>query len=108
MIIMIIKTNRLAGEFLSYLPIFLSQMVTTASHPWPNSLGNMGVILSCIIRSHFPLLGFPDGSVIKNPPANLGDKGDKCLIPSLGRSPEGENSNPLQYSCLGNPIDREA
>ena len=41
--------------------------------------------------------------MVKNPPANAGDTG---LIPGWGRSPEGENGNPLQYSCLGSPMDR--
>ena len=41
--------------------------------------------------------------VVKNPPANAGDLG---LIPGLGRSPGGGHGNPLQYSCLGNPMDR--
>ena len=41
----------------------------------------------------------------KNPLANAGDAG---LIPGLGRSPGGGNGNPLQYSCLGNPMDRGA
>ena len=41
--------------------------------------------------------------MVKNPPANAGDAG---LIPGLGRSPGKENGNPLQCSCLGNPIDR--
>ena len=50
-----------------------------------------------------PLKGFPGDSVVTNPPANAGDSG---LIPELGRSPGGRNSNPLQYSCLGNPMDR--
>ena len=49
--------------------------------------------------------GFPGGSVVKNPPANAGDVG---LIPGSGRSPGEGNGNPLQYSCLGNPMDREA
>ena len=43
--------------------------------------------------------------VVKNRPANTGDAG---LSPGLGRSPRGGNSNPLQYSCLGNPMDRGA
>ena len=43
--------------------------------------------------------------MIKNPPANAGDEN---LIPGSGRSPEEEKSNPLQYSCLGNPMDRGA
>ena len=46
--------------------------------------------------------GFPGGSVVKNLPANV----DVSLIPGSGRSPGERNSNPLQYSCLGNPRDR--
>ena len=47
--------------------------------------------------------GFPGGSVVKNLPANAGDTG---LIPGLGRSLEEGNGNPVQYSCLGSPMDR--
>jgi len=43
------------------------------------------------------------GSVVKNPPAKAGELG---LIFGLGRSPGEGNGNPLQYSCLGNPMDR--
>ena len=43
---------------------------------------------------------------VKNPPANAGDLRDAGSIPRLGRSPGGGNSNPLQYSCLENPMDR--
>ena len=46
--------------------------------------------------------------MVKNPPANAGDAGNMGLIPGLGRSPERENSNSLQYSCLENPMDRGA
>ena len=52
------------------------------------------------------MLGFPDGSVVQNLPVNAGDTGDSGLIPGSGRSPGGGNGNPLQHSCLGNPIDR--
>ena len=45
--------------------------------------------------------------VVKNLPANVGDIRDAGLIPGLGRSPEGGKGNPLQYSCLGNPRERE-
>ena len=48
------------------------------------------------------------GSVIKNLPANARDAGDSGSIPGLGKSPGGGNGNPLQYSCLGNPMDRGA
>ena len=41
--------------------------------------------------------------MVKNPPANVGDMGSN---PGSGRSPEERKGNPLQYSCLGNPIDR--
>ena len=43
--------------------------------------------------------------MVKNPPANTGEVG---LIPGWGRSPGGGNGNPLQYSCLENPMDRGA
>ena len=46
--------------------------------------------------------------VVKNPPANAEDKRDTGSIPGLGRSPGGGHGNPLQYSCLENPIDRGA
>ena len=45
---------------------------------------------------------------VKNPPANMGDARDSGSIPGSGRSPGVENGNPLQYSCLGNPLDRGA
>ena len=45
---------------------------------------------------------------IKNPPANAGDVRDANSIPGLGRSPGEGNDNPLQYFCLGNPLDRGA
>ena len=46
--------------------------------------------------------------VVKNPPANPGDIRDSDSIPGWGRSPGGGHGNPLQYSCLENPMDREA
>ena len=50
-------------------------------------------------------MGFPGGVLVKCPPANTGDKGS---IPRSGRFPEVGNGNPLQYSCLGNPMDSGA
>ena len=44
--------------------------------------------------------------VVKNPPAIAGDVRDKSSIPGSGRSPGGGHDNPLQYSCLENPMDR--
>ena len=49
------------------------------------------------------LLGLSDTSLVKNPPANAGDTGS---IPGSGRYPGEGHGNPLQYSCLGNPMDR--
>ena len=46
--------------------------------------------------------------MVKNPPANAGDIRDPALIPKLGRFPGGGDGNPLQYSCLENPMDRGA
>ena len=50
-------------------------------------------------------VGFPGGSVVRNPPPNAGDAGS---ISGLGRSPGEGRGNPLEYSCLGNPTDRES
>ena len=46
--------------------------------------------------------------MVKDSPANAGDVRDADSTPGLGRSPGGENGNPLQYSCLKNPMDRGA
>ena len=53
----------------------------------------------------FEKKGFPNSSVVKNPAANSEDVGS---IPGSGRSPEEGNGDPLQYSHLGNPMDRGA
>ena len=50
-------------------------------------------------------VGFPGGSAVKNLPANVGDASS---IPGAGRLPGEGNGNPLQYFCLGNPMDRGA
>ena len=44
--------------------------------------------------------------MVKNPPANSGDAGAMGFIPGSARSPREGNGNPLQYSCLGNPMER--
>ena len=53
-------------------------------------------------------MDFPGGSVVKNPPANAGDTGDRGSVPGSGRSSGEGNDNPLQYSFLGNSMDRGA
>ena len=52
--------------------------------------------------------GFPGGSVDKESTCNAGDAGDTGSIPGLGRAPGGGHGNPLQYSCLENPMDTGA
>ena len=58
-----------------------------------------------VVFFYWLLMGVPSGSVVKNLPANPGDSG---LIPGSGRSPGEVNGNPLQFSCLGNSMDRGA
>ena len=53
-------------------------------------------------------MGFPVGTSVKNPPANAGDIRDTVSLPGSERSPGEANSNPLQYSCLENSMDRGA
>ena len=53
-------------------------------------------------------MGFPGGSAINSLPASAGDAKDVASIPGWGRSPEKGSCSPLQYSRLGNPIDRGA
>ena len=52
-------------------------------------------------------VGFPGGSVVKNPPASAGDAGDSSSVLESGGSPAGGNGNSLQYSCLENPWAEE-
>ena len=51
-------------------------------------------------------MGFPGGSAVKNPPANAEDARDTGSISGSGRCPGEGSGNPLQYSCLGNTMDR--
>ena len=53
-------------------------------------------------------MGFPDGSVGKQSACNSTAAGDMSLVPGLGGSLGGGHGKPLQYSCLENPMDREA
>ena len=67
---------------------------------------DMGLsFMTFIILSYIPSMGFPGGSVVKNPPANVRDAGS---IPGSGSSPGEGNGNPLQYSHPKNPMDRGA
>ena len=88
-------------EWKSLWMLFYMLMYTEKVHFRPE----LGRILLRMAYHLSLLLGFPGGSVVKNLPANAGDVG---LIPGLGRSPGERNVNPLQYFCLGNPMDRGA
>ena len=63
------------------------------------------IILSFLICDPLCSWGFPGGSEGKESACSVGDL---SLIPGLGRSPGGGHGNPLQHSCLENPIDRGA
>ena len=66
---------------------------------------NLGCLYLTPRLSQVMTLGFRSGSAVKNLPDGTGDKG---LISGWGRSSREVNGNSLQYSCLGNPMDREA
>ena len=61
--------------------------------------------IACGLGCTYANIGFPGGSEVKAPACNVGDLGS---IPGLGRFPGEGNGNPLQYSCLENPMDRGA
>ena len=66
------------------------------------------VIYLTYMFNMFILMGFPGDTVVKNLLPIVGDIGDVGLIHGSGRSPGDGNGNPLQYSCLENPMDRRA
>ena len=67
----------------------------------------INILNFCFIDFLLNSVGFPCGSAGKESTCN-GNVGDLALIPGLGRSPGEGNGNPLQYSCLGNSMDRGA
>ena len=69
---------------------------------WKDSESYLG---RSFLTLSWTLTGFPGGSVGKESACNAGDPG---LFPESGRSPGEENGNPLQYSCLENPMGRGA
>ena len=60
------------------------------------------LVISCLFDNSYSDRGFPGGAEVKASACNVGDLGS---IPGLGRSPGEGNGNPLQYSCLENPVD---
>ena len=73
---------------------------------WDHNHFHVSLTLSALlIKDHTSWCSFPCGPVVKNPSANVGNAG---LIPEWGRSYGEGNGNPLQYSCLENPMHRGA
>ena len=110
-----LQTPQAQGELYSlFLGIKLSAWPRGATQSMSKCLNRVGKVM----KSHGSSHDFATNSCIvqaslvaqwvKNLPASAGDTEDLCSIPELGRSPGGENGNPLQYSCLGNPMDKEA
>ena len=66
-------------------------------------MGGISWVKKCLLSF---LMGFPGDSVVKNLPANAGDAGNAVSIPGSRKSPGGGNGNSLQYSCLGNSMER--
>ena len=88
------------GRFPALLQV---SWVTSGKSPTLKWLG--GVITRELNHS---TSSFTGGSVVKNPPVSARDTRDAGSIPGSGRSPGGGNGNPLQYSCLENPMGRGA
>ena len=90
-------------EFICYLVLLIWYGEIIRGHLDHQSDSHVKV-LPCVLRHGLlRYVGFPDGSVVKNLPATAGDTGS---IPVSGRCPREGNGNPLQYSCLGNCMDR--
>ena len=81
---------------------FVNLLNSTAPPPPPSSF-NLASFPP--LKSLLVFKGFPGGAEIKASACNVGDLGS---VPRSGRSPGEGNGNRLQYSCLGNPMDREA
>jgi len=62
-------------------------------------------VITFLVTGIIDWMGYPGASAVKNLLVNAGDTGS---MPGLGGSPGEGNDNPLQYSCLGNPMDRGA
>ena len=80
-------------------------MSNKISHTRDHLGAHYSYLISFVWISLIIIWGFPGSSVVKNPPANVGNAGS---IPGLGRAPGEGNGDPLQYSCLENPWTEEA
>ena len=79
---------------------FMSPCLSVSANS--HNISNIFIIVRFVIM----VQGFPSRVVVKNTPANAGDIRDVGSIPGSGRSPRGGNGNPLQYSCLENPMGK--
>ena len=88
-----------------FLPEFLDTFISSLTHPYVHhpSIYSVTSLHSC----YEPIRASQLVLVIKNLPANAGDRKDAGSIPGLGGSSGVGHGNPLQYSCLENPMDRE-
>ena len=75
-------------------------------YPTPETTKSLVLLSQASNKQSYLFMGFPAGTVVKNLPANAGGSRDEGSIPGSGRSPGGGNGNPLQYSCLENPMER--
>ena len=94
----------LQGGFSSLSPLF-----NTPGYGWYFKFSSAGFIPGVPTWTIYQFgTSFPRDSVVKNLPANAGNARDAGSISGLGRSSGEGNANPLQYSCLENPMDRGA
>ena len=105
--------KHLSKQKLKFSYVFYNADIAQYIHNAFAFLKNISGYLFYLICTHILLnvffnWGFPGSSMVANLLANGGDAGDAGSVPGLERSPEEGNGNPLQYSCLESPMDREA
>ena len=88
--------------------VFYLSIVQFFSIPTRKFQESKNFVLLAHDESLVPRMGFPGGTVVKNPSANAEDTGETGLIPVWGRSPGEGNGNPLQCWCLKHSMDRGA
>ena len=94
--------------FLSTFPSLSPSYLQAAQSVSHRTRGRSSTAVTQIWETLHELSGFPGGLAVKNLPAKAGDVRDTGSILGSGRSSGGGHGNPLQYSCLENPIDRGA
>ena len=92
----------------TYIQIFISKYIHTQATKITNIQCLIILLYFYFNSTHRSLRAPQVALVVKNLPAAARDARDMGSIPGLGRSSGGGNGNPLQYSCLGNPMDKGA